>query len=331
MAAELEGRPRVLLADEIEKRAAERLARTAELVRPAGEPLETAIADVEAVIVRTTPLPRATLEAALRLRVIAKHGVGVDAIDVAYASERGIVVANVPAANAPAVAEFALLAILSLLKPAARGATWLRRDGGGKGSMVAAAGAGGLGGREVGGRTVAILGWGEIGRRVGTALLGLGARVLAFDPAVEDGTVRAAGGEPAASLTELLAEAEILSIHVPLNDATRGLIGAEELAAMPPGALLVNTARGGVVDEAALAAAIERGHLAGAAIDVFATEPPPPDHPLLRLDEVVCTPHLAGTTEESLRRMAEGAVDAVLAVLAGERPAHVVAPQATRR
>jgi D-3-phosphoglycerate dehydrogenase len=308
MGAEAAGRPRVLLADEIDPAAAERLGRSAELVRPGSDGIEAAIADVDAVIVRTSPLPRATLEAAGRLRVIAKHGVGVDAIDVAYAGERGIVVANVPGANAPAVAEFTVLSILSLLKPIAAG----------------------RGGAEVGGRTVAVIGWGDIGRRVGAALGALDARVQVFDPAVDEETILAAGAESVGSLAALLPAAEVLTLHLPLTARTRGLIGGAELAAMPAGAFLVNTARGGIVDEEALAAAVASGQIAGAAVDVFVTEPPPADHPLLALDQVVCTPHLAGSTAESLRRMAQGAVDAVLAVLAGERPAHVVETAAAR-
>lgn len=324
---------RVLLVDEIEPRAMARLAAAVEVVRP-GDPSEAALAaaigDADGVLVRTTPLPRTVLERATRLRVIAKHGVGVDAIDVDYASERRVVVANVPGANAPAVAEFTLAAILLLLKPLRAGAEWLRA-GAAEGNMVVAAGAGGLVGREAGNSTVALLGWGEIGRRVGAGLRALGARVVVHDPVVDVAEIHAAGAEPVGSLAELLAEAQVLSLHLPLNAVTRGLIGAAELARMPAGASLVNTARGGIVDEVALAAAIRDGHLAGAAIDVFASEPPPPDHPLLSMPEVICTPHIAGATAESLRRMADGAVDAVLAGLEGRVPASVVNPAVLSR
>jgi phosphoglycerate dehydrogenase-like enzyme len=334
MAADGAWRRRVLLVDDIEPGATARLARAVEVVRP-GEASEDAVAaaivDADGVIVRTTPLPRAVLERARSLRVIAKHGVGVDAIDVDYASERGIVVANVPGANAPAVAEFTLAAILLLLKPLRAGAEWLREGRGAEGNMVVAAGAGGLIGREAGTSTVALLGFGEIGRRVAAGLLALGTRVVVHDPVVAAAEIRAAGAEPVDSLAELLAEAQVLSLHVPLNDATRGLIGAAELTAMPAGASLVNTARGGIVDESALAAAIRDGHLAGAAVDVFASEPPPPDHPLLSLPQVICTPHIAGVTVDSLRRMADGAVDAALAVLEGRAPASVVNPGALSR
>lgn len=333
MAADDERR-RVLLVDDIDPGATARLARAVEVVRPgdaSADAVAAAIVDVDGAIVRTTPLPRAVLERATRLRVIAKHGVGVDAIDVDYASERGFVVANVPGANAPAVAEFTLAAILVLLKPLREGADWLREGRAAEGNMVVAAGAGGLIGREVGTCTVALLGFGEIGRRVAAALLALGTRVVVHDPVVEAEEIRAAGAEPVASLAELLPEAEILSVHVPLNAATRGLIGAAELASMPAGASLVNTARGGIVDEDALAAAIRDGHLAGAAVDVFASEPPPPDHPLLALPQVICTPHVAGVTADSLRRMADGAVDAALAGVEGRTPASVVNPAVLSR
>jgi D-3-phosphoglycerate dehydrogenase len=283
------------------------------------------------VLVRTTPLSRETLERAERLQVIAKHGAGVDAIDVKYASERGIVVANVPGANGPAVAEFTLANILLLLKPLRAGAEWLRSGPAADANMVVAATAGGLVGREVGSSTIALLGWGEVGRRVGIALRALGARVLVLDPVVPEEVVRGAGAEPVESLGRLLPEAEVLSVHVPLTTATRGIIGAAELAAMPSGAAVVNTARGGVVDEAALAEAIRGGHLRGAAIDVFEQEPPPLNHPLLWMDGVTCTPHIAGSTVESLRRMAEGSVDAILAVFEGGVPASVVNPAVLAR
>ena len=334
MAADERPRRRVLLVDDIEPHATARLARTVEVVRPRDSSeaaLREAIVDADGALVRTTPLPRTVLERAERLLVIAKHGVGVDAIDVAYASERGIVVANVPGANAPAVAEFALTAILLLLKPLRAGAEWLRESPAGESNMVVAAAAEGLIGREAGNSTVALLGWGDIGRRVGAGLLALGTRVLVHDPVVDAAEVSAAGAEPVASLAELLPEAQVLSLHVPLTLATRSIIGAAELAAMPRGASLVNTARGGIVDELALAEAIREGHLAGAAIDVFAEEPPPLDHPLLWMPEVICTPHIAGATVDSLRRMAEGSVDAILAVLDGRVPAAVVNPDVLPR
>lgn len=322
-------RHRVLLVDDIDPDATARLAQAVEVVRPrdpSAAALREAIVTADGVLVRTTPLPRAVLERAGRLRVIAKHGAGVDAIDVGYASERGIVVANVPGANAPAVAEFALAAILLLLKPLRAGGEWLRESPEPAANMVVAAAAAGLVGHEVGTGTVCLLGWGEIGRRVGVGLRALGTRVLVHDPVVAAEEIRATGAEPVGSLAELLPEAQVLSLHVPLIPSTRAIIGAAELAAMPRGAVLVNTARGGIVDEIALAEAVRTGRLAGAAIDVFAQEPPPPDHPLLRMREVVCTPHIAGATVDSLRRMAEGSVDAVLAALDGRVPAAVVNP-----
>jgi phosphoglycerate dehydrogenase-like enzyme len=334
MATRGASRHRVLLADDIAPTATARLGREFDLVRPddgSDAALERAITTVEAVVVRTTPLPRATLERAGRLRVIAKHGVGVDAIDVEYASERGIVVANVPGANGPAVAEFTLTAILLMLKPLRAGAEWLRQGPTADANLVVAATAGGLIGREVAECTVGLLGWGGIGRRVGGALTALGARIVVHDPIVGAAEIRAAGVEVAGSLGELLPEAEVLSIHVPLTAATRGIIGAAELAAMPVGSALVNTARGGIVDEEALAAAIRAGRMSGAAIDVFEREPPSPDHPLLALPQVTCTPHIAGATDGSLRRMADGAADAVFAVLAGRAPASVVNPAVLSR
>jgi D-3-phosphoglycerate dehydrogenase / 2-oxoglutarate reductase len=327
-------RRRVLIADEIDPAETARLASAAELVRPAdgsAAALVAAIGDADAIVVRTTPVPAELLAAAPRLRVVAKHGVGVDAIDLAAATARGVIVSYGPGVNAPAVAESALTAILTLLKPARAGAAWLRAGVPADTNLVVAASRAGLVGREVASVRVGILGWGQIGRRVGGAVLALGGNVVAHDPAVAIDASEYPGIEVAADLDDLLAVADVLSLHIPLTAATRHLIGARELAKLPPGAALVNTARGGIVDEAALAASVRDGHLAGAAIDVFETEPPPPDHPLLTLDAVLCTPHVAGSSAETLRRMAANAVDSVLAVLDGGIPPAVANPEVLSR
>jgi D-3-phosphoglycerate dehydrogenase len=327
-------RPRVLLVDPIDPRAVARLSRGVDVfeLQPRTTPaLLEALAEVDGAIVRTTPLPRAVLAGAPLLRVVAKHGVGVDAIDLAYATERGIVVCHAPGANAPAVAEFVLTSILLLLKPVLAGRAWLRAGPPVEGALVVAAQRAGLVGRELAGVTVGVVGWGDIGRRVGGAVRALGGRVVAYDPLLTGDIAKPGGPDIAASLDALLERADVVTLHVPLMPETRGLIGARELALMPPGAALVNAARGGVVDEAALADAIRGGHLSGAAVDVFVDEPPGVDHPLLRLDGVVCTPHVAGSTGEALERMAQAAVDAVLAVLDGDVPVAVANPEVLGR
>jgi phosphoglycerate dehydrogenase-like enzyme len=320
---------KVVIADPIDE-AGERLLAELEVVRPAGASraaLGAALADADAVIVRTTPLPRELLVDAPLLRVVAKHGSGTDAIDLACATERGIVVSHTPGANAPAVAEFALTCLLLLLKPVLPGVAWLRAGPEVAGSLVVASQQAGLVGRELATQVVGVVGWGEIGARFGRAVTALGGRVLVHDPAPAAGPADAAEIEMVASLDDLLARADVVSVHVPLTQATRGLIGAREIDLMRPGSALINTARGGVVDEPALAHAVAAGHLRGAAIDVFVEEPPPRDHPLLALDNVIATPHVAGTTADTLQRMARAAAESVLDVLDGRAPRHVANPE----
>jgi phosphoglycerate dehydrogenase-like enzyme len=309
---------RVFLVDQIEARAEARLAASAEVVR-CDAPLHLAdvISDVDGVIVRTSPLTADVLSRASRLRVIGKHGVGLDNIDVGFAAERGIAVVHTPAANAPAVAEFALACILLLQRPIIAAQQALRDGRYTPETSFVEQNAGlSLIGREVAGQTVGIVGWGAIGRRVGAAVLSLGAQVLVYDPLVSSNDVLAAHATPVHELDDLLASADIVTLHVPSTPQTIGLIGARELGVMRPHAVLVNSSRGAVVDEAALTAALEARTIRAAALDVFAHEPPPADHPLLAFDNVICTPHLGGATEESLARMAEDVVDGVLAALA---------------
>ncbi len=319
---------RVLIADPIDPRAEAWLSRHCEIVRPSGTgtaELMSALAGCDGMIVRTTRVGADLLKSGDRLRVVAKHGTGTDNIDIEAASERGVLVASCPGDNAPAVAEFTLACVLLMLRPIVAGATWLRQSPG-SGSLIVAGQAAGLIGHELSSQPVGVIGWGDIGRRVGRAVMALGGTVIAHDPFRERSEILADGVQVAASLVRLLRCADIVTLHVPLTRATQNLIGASELAAMRPGACLINTSRGGVVDESALAEAIGSGHLRAAAVDVFAQEPPPPDHPLLALNAVMCTPHMAGNTSESLQRMGMAAARAVLDVLSGRRPEHLVNP-----
>lgn len=323
-------RARVAIVDPIARSAERRLVERVDAVRPAGPgsgALRAALAGASGAIVRTTPLPREVLEGAPDLRVIAKHGTGVDSIDLEYASERGIVVARAGGANAPAVAEFALAAILLTCKPILAGARWLSR-GAPPGSLVVSAERAGLVGREISEQCVGIVGWGAIGRRVGAAVAALGGSVIAYDPAVQAVASHVqAGVRFADDLPSLLRESDVVTVHVPLLRETRSLVGAAELGLMRPGAAIVNTSRGGVVDELALADAIGRGHLRCAVVDVHEREPPRPDDPLLQLENVICTPHIAGITHEALRRMGDAAAGAVLDVLGGRTPRDVANPE----
>lgn len=322
-------RPLVTVVDPIHPQSEQRLAELYRLQRPADrgvDALFASLADASGLIVRTTPISRGMLDAAPGLRVVAKHGTGTDSIDVRHATERGIVVTRTGGANGAAVAEFALTAILLLCKAIIPGARWLR-DSSPAAPLVVSAERAGLVGRELSETVVGVVGWGAIGRRVGTSIAALGGSVVAYDPVADTNPDASDSIRFTKALPMLLCEVDVLTVHVPLTAETRGLIGAPELALMPRGGALVNTARGGVVDETALADAIESGHVRAAVIDVFEREPPGPEDRLTQLDQVVCTPHIAGTTSGTLRRMGDAAVDAVIDVLSGRRPADVANPE----
>jgi D-3-phosphoglycerate dehydrogenase len=253
----------------------------------------------------------AVMDAGPEIRVIARHGAGIDGIDIPAAAARGITVTRAAGANSRAVAEHSWALLLALLKD------------------LPSIGAGMAGGlwektsrftRDAEGRCIGIVGYGAIGSKVARYAEAFGMPVLAYDPYLP-GTGLPGPGERVDSLQALLARADVLSLHCPLEAETRNLIGAAELAALPAGALVVNAARGGIVDEAALLAAIDSGHIAGAAIDVFATEPLPQDHPLRGHPRVLATPHIAANTPKGAVGMATGAAECIIATLAGRRPA----------
>ncbi len=251
--------------------------------------LVASIAAYDAVIVRSaTRITAPVLAAGARLKVIGRAGIGVDNIDVAGATERGVVVLNTPDANATTTAELTIAHLLSLSRNlphadrSVRGGSWERAA---------------FMGTEIAGKTLGVVGYGTIGRLVAARALALKMTVLVHDPFVTDEVVRGEGCRPL-GFEALLAAADYVTLHCPVTDRTRGLIGADQLAAMPAGSRLINCARGALVDEAALVAALVSGHLAGAALDVFAAEPPVAS-PLLGLDNVVLTPHLGASTREA--------------------------------
>ena len=243
----------------------------------------------EALLHVLEPVTAAVMDAAPRLRLIQKLGVGVNTIDLEAAKARGIAVANLPGVNATAVAELTLGLLLAVLR---RIPTFDRDTCRGAGWPLAAAVPDQLG--EVRGRTIGLIGYGDIARRFGAIVEAMGAQV------VHHRRDRSAPGW--LPLDELLAVADVVSAHLPLTDETRGLLDADRLAAMKPGAILLNTGRGGIVDEAALADRLRSGHLAGAGLDVFEQEPLAAGSPLLALDNVVVTPHVAWLTTETLAR-----------------------------
>jgi len=249
----------------------------------------------DALLVRSkTTVTARALEHAARLRLITRAGIGVDNVDLAAASRRGVIVTNVPDATTTTTAEHAIALLLALARRIPAADRHLRGGGFERSRFV---------GSELAGKTLGIVGLGRIGRVVADRALGLKLRVLAHDPFLPTGATPLPG-VACVPLAELLAAADFLTVHVPLTDATRGMIAARELAAARRGLRVINAARGGIVDEAALVAALDSGQVAGAALDVFEHEPLPADSPLRRFDQVILTPHLGASTAEAQLRVA---------------------------
>jgi phosphoglycerate dehydrogenase-like enzyme len=270
--------------------------------------------DAVAGIVSTDPFDSSVFGACPNLRVLARVGVGVDSIDLAAATAAGVVVTTTPGANDQVVADHTLALMLAAVRRIVETDGSVRAGEWNRGGPLTA--------WDLYGRTVGIVGLGAIGQGVARRLRGFDCTVLGHDvePRVVDGVVPV-------SLTELLERSHIVTVHVPLNDFTRGLIGERELALLPPGSIVVNAARGGIVDEHALVAALRSGHVRAAALDVFVDEPPA-GSPLLELPNVVLSPHVAALSEDSIRRMLGLAAQAVVSVLEGREPAGVVNPPA---
>jgi D-3-phosphoglycerate dehydrogenase len=271
--------------------------------------LERSLGQAVALLVRSeTRVTEALLDAAPKLRVIGRAGAGVDTIDVAAATARGIVVVNAPGGNAVAAAEHALALMFALARRIAAADASLKRGEWSRNKYT---------GSELTGKTLGLIGLGRVGTEVARRAQGLDMRVLVFDPYVPDEHARRIGLEPV-ELDALLDGSDFVSLHVPLTEATRGILSAERIARMRPGAFVVNCARGGLVDEAALIAALDDGRLAGAGIDVFTTEPVSADDPLPRHRKVVATPHLGASTVEAQANVATQVAREVLAVLDGQ-------------
>jgi len=276
--------------------------------------LATALAAADALIVRNrTRVDRGLLDHAPRLKVVGRLGVGLDNIDVAACEQRGIRVIAATGANALAVAEYVIAAAMLLLRGVFGSTTAVGRGDWPRAALSH--------GREIDGKTLGVIGFGGIGRLAARRARALGMHAIAFDPQIPaDAAVWAEEQVVPRPLDDLLHDADAVTLHVPLTDATRGLIGADQLALMKTDAVLINTARGGIVDEAALAAALKSGKLGGAALDVFATEPLPAGSPLADCPRLVLTPHVAGVTRESNLRVSTLIASEVAAELERPRP-----------
>ena len=264
--------------------------------------------DVEAIIVRSKPkVTRRVIEAAPKLRVIGRAGVGLDNIDLDAAKERGIKVVNSPAASSRSVAELVFGLLFAVARKIAFADRKMREGIWAKKQCM---------GTELEGKTIGIVGFGRIGYNVAKIANAFGMRVLLYDPYPNEERAKEIGGT-FTSLEDLLKESDVVTLHVPLIDATYHLINEERLKLMKSTAILINAARGAVVDNKALVKALQEGWIAGAGLDVFEEEPLPKDHPLTRLDNVVLTPHIGASTEEAQMRAGVQVAEQIVEILKG--------------
>jgi len=268
------------------------------------------LADCAGIALSGTPYKQAEMDASPAMQVVARIGVGYDAVEVPALSARKVPLMTAGTANSTSVAEQAFHLMMALAKKnhglddLVKGGKWGDRHGGLP--------------MEMSGKTVLIVGFGRIGTRQAKRCLAFDMNVLIHDPYVDAGKITAAGAEPAPDLDTALPRVDFVSIHCPKNPETIGMFNAARLAKMKKGAFIVNTARGGIINEPDLHAALVSGHIAGAGLDVFDQEPTPPDNPLLKLDNVISSPHMAGVTVEAVAAMAVATARNILSVLDGK-------------
>ncbi|MGE3807295.1 MAG: phosphoglycerate dehydrogenase [Gemmataceae bacterium] len=300
--------PRVFISDKLDSSGLDLLRQAGcELDERAGlkgDELARAIQAADGVIVRSqTQITAELLDNPGKLRAVVRAGVGVDNIDVGAATRKGIVVMNTPGGNTTSAAEHTIAMLLSLCRLIPAADVSMKQGKWERSRFV---------GAQLAGKTIGVIGLGRIGREVARRAAGLDLKVIGFDPVLAPEKAAQLGIDAVAGLAELLPRCDFLTVHTPLTAETKGLIAARELAAMPKGARIVNCARGGIIDEAALAEALTAGHIAGAALDVFVDEPPPADHPLLEAPNVVLTPHLGASTVEAQTSVAREAAQLMI-------------------
>jgi D-3-phosphoglycerate dehydrogenase len=310
-------RPRILIADPVAPEGIEMLRAAGDVdvnTGLAADALIAIIGNYDALVVRSeTKVTRPVIEAAARMQVIGRAGVGVDNIDLDAATERGVIVVNAPQGNTIAAAEHTLALLMALARhlPQAdasmRSGKWDRKD---------------YLGTEIRGKTLGIVGLGKIGSEVARRAVAMEMRVLAHDPFVPVERVRALGVE-SVDFEQLIMLSDFITVHPPLTASTQGMIGEAEMARMKDGVRLINVARGGIIDEAALAAAVTSGKVGGAAIDVFTAEPPK-DNPLIGDPRIIVTPHLGASTAEAQERVAVDVAEQIVEVLAGKPARYAV-------
>jgi len=277
------------------------------------------IRDIDGYIAGLDEIDANVLQVANRLKVIARYGVGTERVDLQAATERGIVVTNTPGANSASVAELTIGLILALcrkiclMNQSTQNGEWLRSDG-----------------ISLRNKVVGLVGLGSIGLLTAIRLKAFDCQLLATDPYIDKRTADQ-NSITLVPLEELLGKSDILSLHVPLLPETERMVNQDFLARMKPGALLINTARGQLIDEEAVAQALESGYLRGLGLDLYRIEPPGSDYPLFRCPQVIATPHMGAHTDDATNEMGRMSVEDCLAVLQGKRPPHVVNPEVYER
>jgi len=307
--------PHIVVADPIHADGIERLLKAPGVTldhpgNPSPGTLVERLRQADGLIVRGTVVDAKLLAQAERLRVVCRHGVGYDLVDVPVLTERGIALMITPEANAASVAEHTLMLMLSLARrvvPVSQGVRRGQWRVQGQSSTF-----------ELGGRSILIIGFGRIGTRVARLCTAFGMRVMVHDPYIPAGTIRGAGYEAVVERDKGLAEADFVTVHIPASDKTRGIVNAAFLSQMKKGAVLINTARGTLVDEAALDEALSSGHLAAAGVDVLRDEPMVEPPAMVAHENLIVTPHVAASTAEGLRRMAWDSAGNVVDFLAGK-------------
>jgi D-3-phosphoglycerate dehydrogenase / 2-oxoglutarate reductase len=280
------------------------------------------IGKADGLVIRTQPMSAATIEKAERLKVVSRHGVGYDAVDLDALNARGIALTIVGDTNSVSVAEQAMMMLLASAKRAIRADRALRDPGGWRWRNKLEA-------IELADKRLLIIGFGRIGRHLARMAASFGMEIRAYDPWLRQNGWPQGDIEPASNLLESLSWADAVSVSAPKSD--RPILGESEIAAMKPGSILVNTSRGGVVDEKALIAALESGHIGAAGLDVFEREPPDQANPLFALDQVILSPHIAGLTAEAAERMATASVLNALDFLEGRADPALVVNRAALR
>lgn len=283
------------------------------------EELLELIADKHGFIVGLDIVDEDVISAAREVQILSKHGIGTDNIDIPAATKRNIVVANTPGSNSSSVADLTIGLLIAVARQVPLAEATVRR-----GQLIPYLGP------ELEGKTLGIIGLGNIGKKVARRALGFGMRVIANDLFLDE-KFAAETGVTYVSKEEIYRQSHFISLHTPFTPATRGMITKNEIAQMRDGAYVINTARGGIVDESAVAEALERGKLAGAALDVFSVEPPPPDCILFKVPDMIVTTHMGGSTPEAIQRAGELAAWNIINVVNGKLPLNALNPATCAR